>query len=263
MIGSSKDHNVALLEISPKKFGVYQVPNQPYLSCTNHFQSDVYKDDFRNNKQINESHSVYRFQKIQEHLNDTKKLDQFDMVNLLRDTNGLKNKALGYGNEKALNQLLAHHAIVFQPDKKLVWVSSNPYQLGEFTAYDLNKIFKDSIQNYKLNVDSLVIQKDNFLTSEAYKKYEEFRIKNAEIETYLDENKTIETNFLTNYINTNAEYWVVYANVADYYFKQKDYLQAINYYKLALSKEITTIPDRNKIEKNLKKCLQKTAKINH
>ncbi|VDH14750.1 Predicted choloylglycine hydrolase [Algoriella xinjiangensis] len=263
MIGSSKDHNVALLEISPKKFGVYQVPNQPYLSCTNHFQSDVYKDDFRNNKQINESHSVYRFQKIQEYLNDTKKLDQFDMVNLLRDTNGLKNKALGYGNEKALNQLLAHHAIVFQPDKKLVWVSSNPYQLGEFTAYDLNKIFKDSIQNYTLNVDSLVIQKDNFLTSEAYKKYEEFRIKNTEIETFLDENKTIETNFLTNYINTNAEYWVVYANVADYYFKQKDYLQAINYYKLALSKEITTIPDRNKIEKNLKKCLQKTAKINH
>ena len=57
-----------------------------------------------------------------------------------------------------------------------------------------------------------------------------------------------------------AGFWFVYANVAEYYFTQKDYSQAINYYKLALSKEITTIPDRNKIEKNLKKCLQKTSK---
>ncbi|MEG0187146.1 MAG: C45 family peptidase, partial [Algoriella sp.] len=38
MVGSSKDHNVALIEISPKNFGVYQVKNQPYLVCTNHFQ---------------------------------------------------------------------------------------------------------------------------------------------------------------------------------------------------------------------------------
>ena len=45
MVGSSKDHNVALIEISPKNFGVYQVKNQPYLACTNHFQSEEYNND--------------------------------------------------------------------------------------------------------------------------------------------------------------------------------------------------------------------------
>ena len=260
MVGSSKDHNVALIEISPKNFGVYQVKNQPYLACTNHFQSEEYNNDNRNNKQKEESHSVYRFQKLEEHLAQDKQLNPTEMVKLLRDTNGLKNEKLGYGNEKALNQLLAHHGVVFQPDKRLVWVSSNPYQLGEFTAYDLNKIFNDSIQNFTINVDSLKIEKDIFLTTEDYKNYEKFRIDKHFIEDKIERKETITKEFLQNYINTNPDFWLVYANVAEYYFTQKDYSQAINYYKLALSKEITTIPDRNKIEKNLKKCLQKTSK---
>ena len=260
MVGSSKDHNVALIEISPKNFGVYQVKNQPYLACTNHFQSEEYNNDNRNNKQKEESHSVYRFQKLEEHLAQDKQLNPTEMVKLLRDTNGLKNEKLGYGNEKALNQLLAHHGVVFQPDKRLVWVSSNPYQLGEFTAYDLNKIFNDSIQNFTINVDSLKIEKDIFLTTEDYKNYKKFRIDKHFIEDKIDRKETITKEFLENYINTNPDFWLVYANVAEYYFTQKDYSQAINYYKLALSKEITTVPDRNKIEKNLKKCLQKTSK---
>ncbi len=260
MVGSSKDHNVALIEISPKNFGVYQVKNQPYLACTNHFQSEEYNNDNRNNKQKEESHSVYRFQKLEEHLAQDKQLNPTEMVKLLRDTNGLKNEKLGYGNEKALNQLLAHHGVVFQPDKRLVWVSSNPYQLGEFTAYDLNKIFNDSIQNFTINVDSLKIEKDIFLTTEDYKNYKKFRIDKHFIEDKIERKETITKEFLENYINTNPDFWLVYANVAEYYFTQKDYSQAINYYKLALSKEITTIPDRNKIEKNLKKCLQKTSK---
>ena len=260
MVGSSKDHNVALIEISPKNFGVYQVKNQPYLACTNHFQSEEYNNDNRNNKQKEESHSVYRFQKLEEYLAQDKQLNPTEMVKLLRDTNGLKNEKLGYGNEKALNQLLAHHGVVFQPDKRLVWVSSNPYQLGEFTAYDLNKIFNDSIQNFTINVDSLKIEKDIFLTTEDYKNYKKFRIDKHFIEDKIDRKETITKEFLENYINTNPDFWLVYANVAEYYFTQKDYSQAINYYKLALSKEITTVPDRNKIEKNLKKCLQKTSK---
>ncbi len=258
MIGSAKDHRVVLIEISPKKFGVYEVQNQPYLACTNHFQSDVYLDDKRNNTQKEESHSVYRFEKIEEHLSNENKLNPTKMVDLLRDTNGLKNTKLGYGNEKALNQLLAHHAVVFQPDKRLVWVSSNPYQLGEFTAYDLNKIFNDSILNYTLNVDSLRIEKDTFVLSDDYSNYEKYREQTNEINKFIKENKKIEETFLTSYIQNNPDFWLVYDKVGDYYFQQKDYQQASFYYKLALTKEVTTVPDRNKIQKKLSKCSRKT-----
>ena len=258
MIGSAKDHRAVLIEISPNNFGVYEVKNQPYLVCTNHFQSDVYKGDKRNNKQKEESHSVFRFEKIEEHLSNENKLNPTKMVEILRDTNGLKNTKLGYGNEKALNQLLAHHSIVFQPDKRLVWVSSSPYQLGEFTAYDLNKIFNDSISDYTLNNDSLKIEKDDFLNSKEYGNYEEFRKQNQQIVNFLKNDEHIEKSFLEEFIQNNPGFWMVYDKVGDYYFQQKDYQQASFYFKLALTKEITTIPDRNKIQKKLAKCSRKT-----
>ncbi|WP_312921417.1 C45 family peptidase [Empedobacter brevis] len=259
MVGSQKDHRAVLIEISPKKFGVYTVQNQSYLACTNHFQSEEYKDDKRNNRQQKESHSVYRFEKIEEELAEQNQLNPKKMVDLLRETNGLKNMKLGYGNEKALNQLLAHHAVVFQPDKRLVWVSSNPYQLGEFTAYDLNKIFNDSILNYKMSVDSLRIEKDKFLLTKEYANYEQYRIQNLKLTKLLEEKKEIKESVLTSYIQNNPDFWKVYALVGDYYFQQKDYQQAVIYYKLALTKEITTTPDRNKTEKKLSKCIRKIA----
>ncbi|HJD85982.1 MAG TPA: C45 family peptidase [Empedobacter falsenii] len=262
MIGSSKDHRAVLIEISPKNFGVYEVQNQPYLACTNHFQSIEYQDDKRNNKQKTESHSVYRFEKIDEQLTIQNQLNPQKMVDLLRDTNGLKNSKIGFGNEKALNQLLAHHAVVFQPDKRLVWVSSNPYQLGEFTAYDLNKIFNDSISNFKLNVDSLEIEKDQFLTTKAYQDYEAYRVQQKLIAQLIKDKKEIDNDYLNRYIQNNPNFWKVYAQVGDYFFQQKDYQQASNYYKLALTKEITTIPDRLITEKKLSKCTRKIANKN-
>ena len=140
----------------------------------------------------------------------------------------------------------------------MVWVSSNPYQLGEFTAYDLNKIFNDSISNYTLNVDSLRIEKDAFVLSDNYSNYEKYRKQTHEINKLIKENKKIEETFLTSYIQNNPDFWLVYDKVGDYYFQQKDYQQASFYYKLALTKEVTTVPDRNKIQKKLSKCSRKT-----
>lgn len=259
MIGSSKDQDVVLIEISPTKFGVYQVENQPYLACTNHFQSREYDKDKRNNKHKKESHSVYRYAKIQEHLTKEESLNPTKMVRILRDTNGLKNISLGYGNEKALNQLLAHHGVVFQPEKLLAWVSSNPYQLGEFTAYDLNAIFNHPIVDYQISIDSLKVEKDVFLDTDQYMNYEKFRRQTKEIESILKTRKKVDDKFLIEYISTNSDFWKVYDYVGDYYFIHKDFQQAINYYKLALNKEITTRPDQHKIQKKLSKCFRKIS----
>ena len=43
------------------------------------------------------------------------------------------------GNEKAVNQLIAHHSVVFEP--KIIGVGIYlTWQLGEYVAYDLNKV---------------------------------------------------------------------------------------------------------------------------
>ncbi len=71
-MGSAHDRNAVIIEVSPKNFGVYRVQNTSKVLCTNHFQSDAYKDDKRNQKQIKESHSEYRYEKLQELLQDEK-----------------------------------------------------------------------------------------------------------------------------------------------------------------------------------------------
>ncbi len=68
-------------------------------------------------------------------------LDVPGMAKILRDQSGLNHADIGMGNEKAINQLIAHHSIIFEPEKRLVWVSNGPWQLGEYTCYDIVKIF--------------------------------------------------------------------------------------------------------------------------
>ena len=67
---------------------------------------------------------------MEELIKEEDHLDPTKAVAILRNKEGLNEAPLGYGNEMALNQLLAHHGIVFKPEELMVWVSTNPYQLG-------------------------------------------------------------------------------------------------------------------------------------
>ena len=179
---------------------------------------------------------------------------------ILRNKEGLNDLPLGYGNEKALNQMLAHHGIIFKPEQKLVWVSANPYQMGEFVCYDLNKIFKQRNQKdevISLQQESLNIPKDQFLESESYKNYEKFRVKDRMMDGFLKTKTDFPTNFIKNYQSLNTNYWVVYYKVGLYYFHKKMYMAAKAEFEMALTKEITTLPKKKEIIKYLKKIQRK------
>ncbi|QQQ27397.1 C45 family autoproteolytic acyltransferase/hydolase [Chryseobacterium indoltheticum] len=259
LVGSANDKNAVIIEVSPDNFGVYRVENSSKVFCTNHFQSEAYKNDKRNQKHIVESHSEYRYEKLQELLQENKKLNPEKMASILRDKSGLKGEKIGYGNEKAINQLLAHHAVIFSPQKKLVWVSSNPYQLGEFVCYDLNEIFSDKrLKSGEFAKSNLNIAKDPFLDSQEFENYEEFKFAHSEIQNAIDSDSMILTDdFIPHYQSLNPDFWLVYYQSGKYYFKQKEYSRAKTEFEKALTKEITTIPDRENIEKSLKKTLRK------
>ncbi|WP_265429499.1 C45 family autoproteolytic acyltransferase/hydolase [Chryseobacterium sp. YIM B08800] len=251
LVGSANDKNAVIIEVSPDNFGVYKVENTSRVFCTNHFQSDAYKNDKRNQKQIAESHSEYRYEKLEELLQENKKLNPEKMASILRDKSGLKDEKIGYGNEKAINQLLAHHAVIFSPQKRLVWVSSNPYQLGEFVCYDLNEIFSDKrLKSGEFAKSDLNITKDYFVDSQDFKNYEEFKKINSQFD---DEKKNFSEEFIDHYQSLNPDFWLVYYQSGKYYFKQKEYSKAKIEFEKALTKEITTIPDRESIQKYLKK----------
>lgn len=256
LVSSAKDNSAVSIEMSPKKFGVYKVENTSELICSNHFNSETYKDDKKNNKHKAESHSMYRFQKMEELLNQPEKVTPQRAVNILRNTEGLKGEKIGYGNEKALNQLLAHHGIVFKPNELKVWVSSSPYQLGQFVCYDLNNAFnKFKNKDYKTPIQeiNLSINKSPFLDTKTYKDYEAYRILRREILEKIEHKHLIDKHTLSKFISLNPNFWEVYYLAGLYYYNNKNYREAKREFEHCLTKEITTIPDRKKVEKKLKK----------
>ncbi|CEJ71870.1 Acyl-coenzyme A:6-aminopenicillanic acid acyl-transferase [Chryseobacterium oranimense G311] len=259
LVGSAKDKNAVIIEVSPKNFGVYKVENTSRVFCTNHFQSEAYKDDKRNQKHIIESHSQYRYEKLQELLQENKKLDPEKMAAILRDKSGLKGEKIGYGNEKAINQLLAHHAVIFSPEKRLVWVSSNPYQLGEFVCYDLNEIFSGKQAEESLQAKTaLNIARDPFADSEEYHHYEMSKKLGAEVNNAIDHKDIVLTDdFIHYYQSMNPDFWLVYYQAGRYYFGINEFEKAKAEFEKALTKEITTVPDKQNVEKYLKKTLKK------
>ncbi|WP_228852845.1 C45 family autoproteolytic acyltransferase/hydolase [Aegicerativicinus sediminis] len=260
MVGSAIDGKAALIEVSPNNLGVFEVPNSNELICSNHFQSEAYKDDRRNERTIEESHTAYRYKKMQELLESQNKINVSDAVSILRNKEGLNGKVLGYGNEKAINQLLAHHGIVFKPGELKVWVSSNPYQLGTFVAYDLNEVFKNDIgTNPKsMAIDSINIPADSFRKSEEYKTYEIYRKKEFEIEQAII-NKELIPNFEPQeFISLNPNYWKSHFLAGRYLYSEENYKSAINFFRNSLTKEIPSIPETEEVKKFLKKSLRKS-----
>lgn len=259
MIGSATDNKAVLIEMSPNKFGVYDVANNNQLLCSNHFQSDAYKDDENNNKHILESHSKYRFDKMTEFFEKPIKITPEIAVEVLRNKEGLHGKRIGYGNEKALNQLLAHHGVVFKPSERKLWVSSNPYQLGAFVAYDLDDVFDESFtKNSSFETTDSTISADPFMNSKEFVQYETYRNVDRTIDALLEGNAEDTTSeALNNYIALNPDLWIPYFKVGMYYYQKKWYAKALPFFETALTKEVTTVPDIETITKYLKKCQRK------
>src|SRR5690606_6606295 len=132
-----------------------------------------------------------RFNRMHELLGAGQPLTPPEAAAVLRDRDGLDGVGLGHGNEKAINQLLAHHAVIFQPADRLMWVSANPYQLGEFVAYDLDEVFRrmedpqsdpdGTAAPADLASTALNIPADPFAGSVDFENYQAFRTLRREV----------------------------------------------------------------------------------
>jgi predicted choloylglycine hydrolase len=259
-VGSAKDKKALLIEVSPDNFGVYDVPNTNQLICSNHFQSAAFATNEKNQKHILESHSQYRYDRMDELLDQHPKVTPQIAVNMLRNKEGLDDKAIGFGNEKALNQLLAHHGIVFKPEELLIWVSSNPYQLGEFVAYDLNEVFdtdKTSAFNTTLAKTEQNITKDPFQFTKAYRDYEEYRSLKAKLLEAISNKEYLNPQTIHAIQQKNPEHWEVYHLVGRYYYEKGFYRAALNAFEKAGTKEFTTLVDEERNKKYIRKLNRK------
>ncbi|RYY30790.1 MAG: peptidase C45 [Chitinophagaceae bacterium] len=250
LIGSASDNKAIVIEKTPDSLGIYD-PGKNYIVCANHFQSDGLGKLESNEQQIRESASPYRYKRLMQLLDSNGSNTVRKTVSILRDRKGLNNADIGMGNEKAINQLIAHHAVVFEPKKLLVWVSTSPWQLGEFVAYDLNKVFNLSgkTDNTEIIEEQLTIPSDTFLTTNAFRNFERFR----NYKHLVAADGIINTDSL---IATNPNLYHTYVLAGDYSFKHGRYEKAHGYYKQALTKIIATKAEEDHIREQLKKIAE-------
>lgn len=265
MIGSAQDGKTALIEKSISTTSLL-MPDSNSIICSNHYQSDSFTNDPSNLQNIEESASFYRQQRTNELLNRYDTLDYKNVAAILRDRGGLHDEDIGMGNEKALNQLIAHHGVVFMPEKRLMWLSTNPYQLGAFAAYDLNEVFSkypDLKEDKEIKVDSLTIEADPFLASEEYKKYLRFRELKKHLQKISQESKEfdkLEHEQAVEIQEINPNYYHAHELAGNLYKAREQWDLAITAYQKALSLEIATLKERKNIEMALSECLEMTRK---
>ncbi len=253
LIGSAQENRAAIIEKSPDTIALFQV-SKPEIIATNHYQSDVFENDILNIENIAESASMYRMKRMQELVDAKDSMDYLDVTHILRDQKGLNNEDIGLCNEKAVNQLIAHHSIIFKPKQMQVWVSTSPFQLGEYICYDLNQIFSDSI-NYQTNIhiDSLTIPEDQFLYTQEFQNSHLYRKAAERINLATANHQKIDDELLQSFIDYNPKFFHVYKVVGDYYAQQEEVEKAIETYQKAFACEFPRLIDKKDIEERILK----------
>ncbi|WP_333819724.1 C45 family peptidase [Ohtaekwangia sp.] len=245
LIGSAKDGRAALIEKTPDGIDFYESGGDQIIS-TNHFQGKVLGQTELNKEHMRTSASPYRYKRVEELLKENGKNSVLKTAAILRNQKGLGNANIGMGNEKLVNQLVAHHGIIFQPEKQLVWISTAPWQLGKFVCYDLNKVFaKKMTKNEEVYEASLAIPADSFLNTPDYKSYSKFHSYRFPFNPRAD----LQPDSI---VKWNPESYHAYMLAGDYYLKHEQYKEAVAAYRQGLTKEVATLQEKEHMERNLK-----------
>jgi tetratricopeptide (TPR) repeat protein len=260
LIGSAEDHKAVVIEKTTDQTLLYD-PDTNFIILTNHFQSDYFNDDELNIENLANETSSYRYERVKELLGLHPVIDYHTAAGILRDKRGKRNKDIGLANEKAINQLIAHHSVIFIPEERLFWISTAPYQLGSYLCYNLDTVFaemserktKTSIYEMQMNISA-----DTFLFSAEYAHFLHYKELLIVFQDAIKNGDKIDSEELTvrELISANPEYFHVYSILGQYYQELENFSEAVKYYNLALSKEVSSTNEYNTIRKRMEECMK-------
>jgi isopenicillin-N N-acyltransferase like protein len=247
MIGSAKDNRTAIIEKSPEAIDLYESGENSIIG-TNHYQSKTLGSTELNREHIQKSASEYRFRRVKELLDRDGKNSVQKTAAILRNQKGLTDQSIGLGNEKAVNQLIAHHGIIFQPSEKRVWISATTWQLDEFICYDLDSVFATKMERDKeIHESELTIPADSFRLTKEFQD----AIKFNKVRFPFQPRDKFNPDSL---IRWNPDSYLSYMLAGDHYLERKDYAKAKGLYETGLAKEVATEQERDHMKENLQTC---------
>ena len=256
LVGSAADNKAVIIEKRPGSQVVFETKNN-YIISANHFQSTQNGFSVAARKQKLKTASGYRYNRVLECLNQQKQFNVQDVVKILRDTLGNHGKSIGLGNEKAINQLIGHHSIIFYPEKRMFWVSTSPYQLGGFVCYDLKKMAekKALVPGTRSVLDSAYIKPDNGFLANAFPRYQQYLNLRKKIAAHTIDDKGIEL-----FIRLNPDYFDAYEQAGDYYMLKNQYGKASFAYEKSLTCVLPGEKEIDRIKKKYTDCQGKISK---
>ncbi len=220
MIGSAKDGRAAIIEKTPSRMAMYDPAcldtSLTHIVCTNHYQSDLFRYEPVNQENIRMSDSNYRFLRVEELIDSLGKISPESAAMILRDTKGIGGESIGYCNELSVNQLLAMHSVIFQPEKLRIWVSTSPWQYGKFICYELDKVMG---ADFSCNVssDSMSICEDSFIHSRTFADIMKFKQMQTMIDNATKSHLSIPEDSLSMFENLNPLCYNGYNIAGNYY----------------------------------------------
>lgn len=258
LIGSGKENRVALIEKTTDKLAL-SLPQTNNLAVTNHYLDSSFTKNSDGSETRFEDASHYRLNRVKEMIDSTGSFSVEDIAKVLRDKNGKRGKNIGLGNEKSINQLIAHHGIIFKPREKKVWVSAAPFQLGAFVAYNLDEIFADP-QSYRSKPAYLAeacIAPDVMIKSNDYQQFMQYKKTLVKVKNGIDNKITFSQKEVDEFIALNENYYYPWFLVGNYYLMKENYALAQTYYSKALSLEIPQKSEFDEIVKLVADCARK------
>ena len=254
LIGSAKDGKAAIIEKSPEKTVLFNGKEKDRIICTNHYQSDAFAKDERNMENIRTSDSPYRYARLEELISENQPMNPVKAASILRNHKGRQNADLGLANEMAINQFIAHHSVIFQPEKQLMWVSTSPWQCGKYVAYDLNRIFKKAIAlRDEIYIPELTIPADEFMQEPEFEQLLTYKRLTPLLLKKIKAKEKVEDSLLKEYEASNSSFYYVYEVLGNYYEAIRQPQQAVGYWKKALTRPIPKLQEKERIQQKIQK----------
>lgn len=254
LIGSAKDGRAAIIEKSPEKTVLFNGKEKDRIICTNHYQSDAFAKDERNMENIRTSDSPYRYARLEELISENQPMNPVKAASILRNRKGRQNADLGLANEMAINQFIAHHSVIFQPEKQLMWVSTSPWQCGKYVAYDLNLIFKKAIAlRAEIYIPELTIPADEFMQEPEFEQLLTYKRLTPLLLKKIKAKEKVEDSLLKEYEASNPSFYYVYEVLGNYHEAIRQPQQAVGYWKKALTRPIPKLQEKERIQQKIQK----------
>ncbi|HAG17374.1 MAG TPA: choloylglycine hydrolase [Bacteroidales bacterium] len=254
-IGSANENQTAIIEKTPDTTILLRAEKEAKQILTNHFQSNALFFEDLNQENLNENATGLRFKRVQELMDCNIAFDPDRFVSILRNPFGRGEQSIGIGNEEAVNQYVAHHSLVLQPEKLKLWMSSPPFQLGDFISYSLKEIFNNpQILFDESRANSQMIQKDRSQLNSTYLFFSTFRNLKLEIERAVQSKQKLSQQKINDFIEANPNYFFTWELLGDYYQALDEFESAKTAFARALEMNIPNQFEREKIEGKFKNC---------